>query len=553
MMRYKAEATHFSLFMVILVLSGLASIQLGKSAGFDLLLYHYYNAFALLHHRENFDVLAAGYRTFWNPLSDVLFYGCINGLPSRACGFAAGFVHGLNYVLVVPLAAMILAAPGQRTTLSSPLPWLLAAAGALGADSLGMLGGGNNDNVVSLFFLVSLFWVCRESELAITRPRSSAAWVLAAGISIGVGCGLKLTLVPFGVAIVCAPLLYPVRWPHRLQLVVVCGIGVATGVLVSAGFLMVQMYRDFGNPLFPFFNTYFDSPYRDFLDAHDLRMLPASLSQAIIYPLIFAFDPQRNSEFPFRDFRVPTVFVLAILCIVAWAMRRCGILRRRAAIAEPPAFSPRARVFLAVLLVAYVIWMAMTSFYRYLFPIELLSFVAMALLLRKLLARRGQTIALAVLAVAIIPTTSPWATRRLHWDDTAFIAVTLPAFPFVQANAIVLMAGAGAISYAIPYFPPDVRFLGVDVMERYGFATGENGGLTTPATESDLGPFGPYLRNLVASHSGQVLGMFNDQSRTRAINTFAHYGFAYDPAHCGLVTSNVQERDPLHLCELTRR
>ena len=28
--------------------------------------------------------------------------------------------------------------------------------------------------------------------------------------------------------------------------------------------------------------------------------------------------------------------------------------------------------------------MAMTSFYRYLFPIELLSFVAMALLLRKL-------------------------------------------------------------------------------------------------------------------------------------------------------------------------
>ena len=40
-------------------------------------------------------------------------------------------------------------------------------------------------------------------------------------------------------------------------------------------------------------------------------------------------------------------------------------------------------------------------------------------------------------------------------------------------------------------FLPDVRFLGVDVMERYGFAIGENGGLTTPATELDLGPFGP--------------------------------------------------------------
>ena len=115
------------------------------------------------------------------------------------------------------------------------------------------------------------------------------------------------------------------------------------------------------------------------------------------------------------------------------------------------------------------------------------------------------------------------------------------------------MTGAGAISYVIPYFPPNVRFLGVDVMERYGFATGENGGRTTPATESDLGPFGPYLRTLITSHGGQVLGMFNEQSRTRAINTFARYGFAYDPAHCGLVTSNVQERNPLYLCELARR
>lgn len=538
------------IFSLALILSGIVSVQLGKSAGFDFLLYHYYNAFAFLHNREKFDVLAAGYRSFWNPLVELPFYACVTALPARACGFTAGAVHGLNYIAAAVLAGFLLAAQDQRTPLSTPLPWLLATAGALGAASLGMLGGVNNDNFVSCFFLVSLFWVCREAERTQARFRPSAAWLLAAGISVGLGCGLKLTLVPFGIAIVCAPVFYSARWLYRLLWVGFCGLGVAIGVLITSGLLMLRMFRTFGNPMFPYFSAYFDSPFRDFLDARDLRYLPGNLVEAFFYPLVFALDPQRVSEFAFRDFRLPAVFVLVLICAVAWVFRRARNLVRGSRIRRLPTMPPRVRVFLAVLSIAYVVWMAQASVYRYAYPLELLSFVVMALLLRNLLLRRGQLVALTLLAGIILPTTSPLATRRLAWDGKDFVAVKLPSAPTLQAGAIVLLAGKDAMTYAIPSFPPDIRFLGVDVMERTAFATGENSGLSTPATEADMGPLAADLHALIAAHHGQVLGMFNGSSRERAAAAFARYGFGYDPAHCGRVTSNVAANNPLLLCEL---
>ena len=271
--------------ILVLFISGAASVQFGRQPGPSVLAYHYYNAFAFLNQREDFDVLAAGTRTFLNPLIDLPFYFCTTKLPAKACGFTAGFVQGLNYVGAVVVAALLLAEPETKRPLSMRLPWILVTAGALGATSLGSLGGGADDNVVSLFFLVSLFWICREAErVGISFPRS-VAWILAAGLVVGMGCGLRLTLASFGVAIVLAPVFYPVSPWRRLLLVGFCGLGTAFGVLVTAGLHMLRMYRTFGNPVFPFLSAYFNSPYSAFIDGRDPRFSPANLIEALFYPL----------------------------------------------------------------------------------------------------------------------------------------------------------------------------------------------------------------------------------------------------------------------------
>jgi hypothetical protein len=542
--------------ILVLFISGAASVQFGRQPGPSVLAYHHYNAFAFLNQREDFDVLAAGTRTFLSPLIDLPFYFCTTMLPARACGFAAGFVQGLNYVGAIVVAALLLAEPETKRPLSMRLPWVLVAAGALGATSLGLLGGGADDNIVSLFFLVPLFWVCREAERVGTSFPRSVAWILAAGLVVGMGCGLRLTLASFGVAIVLAPVFYPVSPWYRLLLVGFCGLGTAFGVMVTAGLHMLRMYRTFGNPVFPFFNAYFDSPYSTFIGVQDPRYSPANLLEALFYPLFFAFNWTRISDLPFRDFRIPALFVLFLLCSIAWMWR---FVRRRGTscnVRNSPYIPPRVRVFFATLLVAYIVWLTMRpNVYRYIFPIELLSFVAIALMLRYLFVGRIQLVALALLAAVIIPTTSPVVTRHLLWDGKDYISVKLPSSPRLQTGAIVLLAGTApqdVVTYPIPAFPPSVRFLGVDVIDRPIFAAGESIGSAPPASEADLGPFGPYMRTLITAHNGQVLGMFTPQSRERAIAAFARYGLHYDSALCGQVISNVAATSPLQLCELSR-
>ena len=60
---------NYSCMVLILFISGAASVQFGRQPGPSVLAYHHYNAFAFLNQREDFDVLAAGTRTFLTRIS----------------------------------------------------------------------------------------------------------------------------------------------------------------------------------------------------------------------------------------------------------------------------------------------------------------------------------------------------------------------------------------------------------------------------------------------------------------------------------------------------
>src|SRR5262249_40696162 len=145
-------------------------------------------------------------------------------------------LHTANFILTAAIAAYILPLP--RVGPLSFIPPLLAAAGFLGWNSLYLLGSYHHDNVVSIFFLISLLVMCRQAEAAPSTLGRTLAWQAAAGLSAGLGLGLKLTLVPYVVAIGCAPLFY--RWPfwRRLQAMAACACGGLVGFLAVAGFHM---------------------------------------------------------------------------------------------------------------------------------------------------------------------------------------------------------------------------------------------------------------------------------------------------------------------------
>src|SRR5213595_3088398 len=113
--------------LIVPVLFGLLSLMLGQDDNWDLKNYHLYNAYALLHDRIGFDMAPAQWQSYFNPALDVPYYLLTSWFPGPVAGFLFGLLHGLNFVLVLGIARLLLADAAldgrQRVAL------LLAAAG----------------------------------------------------------------------------------------------------------------------------------------------------------------------------------------------------------------------------------------------------------------------------------------------------------------------------------------------------------------------------------------------------------------------------------------
>jgi hypothetical protein len=511
------------------VLAGLLSLHMGKSMAWDLLHYHYYNGYAFLNGRLNFDILPAVFHTFLNPVLDVAFYMAVEALPPRGVGFGLGAIHGVNIILLFLCARRMLAhwggVAGQAPNL---LPAFLAVSGFGSAAAMGTLGSWHHDLIASLFFLGALLVLLR---------RDGGVWLwraAIAGLLVGLGLGLKLTLAPFVAAIVAAPLALPGPLRDRVLACVLAGVGAGVGLLATAGFWMARMYAEFANPFFPFFNRLFASPFAGAGDGRDLRYLPASLWEYLVYPVVFSMDGDRVSEAPWRDFRLLTAFVVAVCLIVVVVGSRLGGKRSRA---EWRIFgSGNARLLLWTAFVGYAGWLVLFSIYRYAVPLEMLAPLLLCVMLVALTGRRFGIVATIVCCLLLVATTQKADFARKDWGDDPFVGAEAPAAYKGLREAVILMAGRSADAHFIPAFDPSNRFLRLDGFD-YVYRADD--------------PFTRQAAGIVAGHHGPVLAMFRRDRRGQgAEDAFRAFGFAIDDASCATVESRVRPPEPTFLCRL---
>ena len=76
------------LVLLTVVAYGLLAIALGQDANWDLRNYHYYDAYAFLTGRYDFDVVPAHVSTFYNPLLYVPLYWLLQAAPPKQIGRA---------------------------------------------------------------------------------------------------------------------------------------------------------------------------------------------------------------------------------------------------------------------------------------------------------------------------------------------------------------------------------------------------------------------------------------------------------------------------------
>lgn len=496
---------------VVPLLFGLLGVLLGQDANWDLRNYHWYNPYALLTGRWDFDIGPSG---FFNPLLDLPTWLGAQHLSAKTLSFLLATVHGLNYVPLYFLAhRLLLPVEERRRSLAA---MALALVGVTGGGHIGLVGTTFNDNIVSILVLGSALVVVRNAERLVTAPLRAALGTAAlAGLLMGAGVGLKLPsgvlAVGFCLAFLCvaAP-----AW-RRLQLAVGFGVGVLAGVAILSGYWMWMMWRDYANPLFPYFNGIFKSSMVLAANYRDVRFVPHGILEWLFYPVIITFDPLRTGEIYFRDARMMTAFLLWL------ATPAFLILRRRA---EPALVTPfTSRYLLAGCGLTLIVWMSLFGIYRYVIALEMLAplLIVGAIACWPITPRlRATGIALALAFVTVTARPGSWS-RLPEWTDQ-FVEVTAPS---IADNSLVVVTGFEPTSFVIPAFPPKVLFVRLQ-------------GYLNDPKDGDTG-LNRTLRQIVDRHRGDIYVLFSKKEPEKVGEVLPQYGLRPDMAKCTVIETNL--------------
>ncbi|HEY8011766.1 MAG TPA: glycosyltransferase family 87 protein [Rudaea sp.] len=411
---------------------GLLAVGFGQSDPWDLRNYHLYDGWAFWTGRGAIDFAPAQVQSYFNPLLATATYLLFAHTPPWLSAFLLGVVQGANVLPLYLLARRLLPASVQ-----SGRPWfalLVALVGAVGATQLGELGGSMGDNLVSLPVLCAF-------ALALGTPSLDPYRAAGAGLLIGMAVGIKLTVAPFALGLMLAMPLLAWQRPQRWRILVAAGSAALLGFLAADGFWLLRLYREFGNPLHPMFASLFGGEYAPPLSLRDLRAIPQTLPEWLFYPLVWLGSPHRVSEVWFRDLRVPLAFLA--MPILLW----------RGADADQ---RTRVRALALALAIAYLAWLPLFGFYRYLAPLEMLAPLLVALALGGFARHRTRLLACILLFLIMALDHPPnWGRLRAHGN---FLQTDIPALPNLDRSTVVL-ADDEPLAFLALGFPPTAKFV----------------------------------------------------------------------------------------------
>ncbi|HEY2629185.1 MAG TPA: hypothetical protein VGI57_08650 [Usitatibacter sp.] len=505
-----------------LLAAGLLSVATGLDVNWDLKNYHYYDAYSYLTGRLDWDVAPAQIQTYHNPLLDLGFYALVREIPSpRVIAFAMAMPAGIAAFFLLRMLAALFPPASQARALNIAAAF---AIGVTGAASRAVIGSTMNEWPPAMLLIISLTVLVTS----IARAGSASIGAMAlAGVATGLAVGLKLTYGVFAVALVVAVASFG-PWRQRLSSMAITGLCLLAGFIVTYGFWGATLWNEFGNPVFPYFNHIFQSPWWEPEAWFDRNFGPRDSLQAIFFPFFFAQQSRLVSEVAFRDWRLAVLLAIAIFTALRFAI---GRLRSPVAATR---VESRPWIFLAVFtLAAYLVWLKLYGIYRYLVPLEMLSgpliVGGILWLLRDRVARRLAVVVLAGLIVGM--------TRVPDWGRLPFRGAYFDvAVPDIAPRALVIVGPYDPMSYAIPFVRPDARFVSPDNnLLRY----------------SQQNLLARKIRDLIATHDGPLYSLdFRDFNRMGEM--LAHFNLARIASTCLPIQSYVDD-SAMQVCRLERR
>lgn len=464
----KENLIHGSILLLAILIGGLISLSFGKEVHFDLVSYHFYNPYALLHHRFTMDTWSSSYvQMFITPTMDFLCYFLIHFFSPKMAEFILGGIHGINFWLLFCIGLALIPKKAFFPAL------LCAAVGMYGPISFSEIGSFMGDDLVSLFLLGAIL-LC----LFFLKQKNKKVILCLSGLALGFGVGLKLTTGFFVVGFLGAFLFLPISFSERVKIIFLWSAAALAGLLISSGYWMVILWQRFHNPFFPLFNGIFHSPYFPQTTWVFDYFLPKNWTQALFFPFYFSIGKHWVTDLPFMDFRFLMVYILFFVAGFVAIKRRWPHLR----------LSSIPWIFL-VFIFSYMTWQHYFSNMRYAVALEMLCPLIIFLLIQFLFkSEKTQWVTVAILFYTLIFTMFPMPQDRVPWNHNSYFGEKIPAFVYQIPTATVFVAThnfAGALfdrtaketfpasrftwysaeiqTYLIPFFPQGWRFFGIPI------------------------------------------------------------------------------------------
>jgi hypothetical protein len=493
---------------------------LGQDANWDMQNYHYYNPWAWWNGRIfDWDVAAAQIQTYHNPLLDFPFFAMVNAAwAARAIAFALSIPAALAGFFVYKLARVLFADLRERERRIA-----IACAVVIGTTSamgLGTLAVTMNEWPLAALVAFALWWLVRGQDAQGSIARSA---LVVAGLAAGAATGGKLTAAPFALALCIAILLQSPR--SRLAAAAWFALGAGGGFAIAYGPWGYELWTHFRNPIFPYANTWFQSPWWEAQPIPGRAFGPRTFGGFLLFPFALWQPPLFFvAETVYRDGRLPLVWALAIAAAVAWIVRRI-----RAAPPAPPSHAWRLVAWFIGL--SFALWTVAFSIARYLLPLDALAGLAIGGLLLRLLPARAAVGAFAACAVALVATTQIADWGRVPFGHRWFEA---RAMPIVEPDGLVLITTGEAVSYYIPMLPPTSRYIGA---------------LNTLVKPYHQSLLTQKVSDLVRNHKGEFYQL--TFPLTEGWETIEMLGLRRTRA-CAVIPTNMPV-SPLEFCRLVRK
>jgi hypothetical protein len=244
-------------FVAIPIVSGAMGIS------WDALNHHIYLGWTAEQQRFDLDFLAAGYQSFVSPY---LYWPMYKMATAGWSGEAAGVVLALLHVIAVwPVWMLARACVPGPALFDMALRILATALAFMSGLILSAFGSSMND----LLAAAPLVWaVALAMEPAARLPgmpaRVARRYVLLSGACAGMAVALKLSNGPLAILMPALWLLSARGLGPRLAAVALGGLGTVLAFLVGYGYWGWLLWRYFGNPVFPFYDSWF-APLRAWL------------------------------------------------------------------------------------------------------------------------------------------------------------------------------------------------------------------------------------------------------------------------------------------------